>query len=107
MKALLLFLIILAGSVSMLIGCAPSNTNPLPTPTNVLVVRNILHTCDERGVCCYEKVYGTGLALSCVATRVEVYISKGEPEKSGEIDGRTIEERVLRNIDAAFRTGSN
>lgn len=61
----------------------------------------IIHVCDERGVCCYERYERE---FSCVATRVEIsnLVPEGVTKKDGEVNRRTMEERVLRNSESAF-----
>lgn len=89
MRILMLFLIVLGGAVSMLIGCAPNAAAIGPLPIHLI-------SCDTKGVCCYDHYERE---FSCVATRVEVVLPKDIPEgdskTGGEVTGEKLDKRLF------------
>lgn len=92
-------------SIGFLIGVVPFSIYIITMDIKVRDTVQIVHVCDERGVCCYERTADRG--FSCVATVIKVVVlpgdvqdsrSQGDKPTGGEIDGRALEERVFRNI---------
>jgi hypothetical protein len=93
MKSLILILLAIAGVFFLI-----ANTQPKVEASQQQLT--ITHICDDRGVCCYERY---SREFSCVATKVEVVLpEQGRPKAEGEVDRRTMEERVFRDSQRAF-----